>query len=555
MSLSEFGYGVSQQPDLSNNNNYSANAVPASHGSQGMSSYSDPLRLSEDDRVCAFICYASILGKERRMKEANKVLAHAKVMFAGSPQEVQVLIAASQLYVEKGDFDSAIRMLDKVSVDSPSFSRAQIAKAEIILKHNHDKEGFTRCYSMLVEKDPNNPINLMLLGEAYLKILNPDSAIDALERAYKLDPYNTRLRAKIGRALVATHEYHRAVDFYESALREAAKTSVGTHSESLGLSHDLAKLYLRLGRLESASRVLTSALIENPRDVSGMKQNVSTLLLISSVQQLLTPDEVNDSLSRAYHLQKDILIKTRSNTSMATTTSEQVEAEKQLLSELCDKLGNFYFGESNFSEAERYFQEGIQQNLQNITAMIGLARIFLQRKEYEQCLNQCNKVITAMPGDRDGAILAAEVLVLMEQLDRAVEIMTNFMTQMPNDYIAMERAISLLRKAGKLKLAQQFLTAAEKRDRRCLSHPGYHYCQGLFARFTNDIGKAISEFNLARKDDHWGPGALTHMIELYLNPDQEGVWEEKENGPVDDATRANIAAAEELLKELLPVAK
>ena len=51
---------------------------------------------------------------------------------------------------------------------------------------------------------------------------------------------------------------------------------------------------------------------------------------------------------------------------------------------------------------------------------------------------------------------------------------------------------------------------------------------GLYARFTNDVGRAISELNLARKDEQWGPAALTHMVELYLNPDQEGVWEEKE---------------------------
>ncbi len=70
--------------------------------------------------------------------------------------------------------------------------------ADIILNHNHDREGFTKCFENLVEKDPS-PHSLILLGDAYLRILNPELAIDALERAYKLDPNNGRLRAKIGK--------------------------------------------------------------------------------------------------------------------------------------------------------------------------------------------------------------------------------------------------------------------------------------------------------------------------------------------------------------------
>lgn len=159
--------------------------------------YADCLRLVDDDRVGAFVCYSSLLGKARRMKEANSVLAHAKVTFAGSPQEVQVLVAASQLYVEKNDFDAAIRMLDKVPQDNATYPRAQLIKADIILNHNHDKEGFTRCYQQLADRDPTAR-NYALLGEAYLRILNPEAAIDALKQAYKLDPKNGRLRGRIG---------------------------------------------------------------------------------------------------------------------------------------------------------------------------------------------------------------------------------------------------------------------------------------------------------------------------------------------------------------------
>lgn len=92
------------------------------------------------------------MAPARRLKEANKVLSQAKQSFAGTRQEVQVLVAASQLYVEKGDFDAAIRMLDKIGSDTPTYSRAQLVKADIFLTHNHDKEGFTKCYKLLAER-------------------------------------------------------------------------------------------------------------------------------------------------------------------------------------------------------------------------------------------------------------------------------------------------------------------------------------------------------------------------------------------------------------------
>lgn len=76
----------------------------SSGGGFVVSSAFDPLRLTDDDRVAAFVLLSSLLSRSKRLKEAQKVLSEAKVIFAGSKQEVQVLVAASQLAVEKNDY-------------------------------------------------------------------------------------------------------------------------------------------------------------------------------------------------------------------------------------------------------------------------------------------------------------------------------------------------------------------------------------------------------------------------------------------------------------------
>jgi len=642
VALPEFSFsmGGAGKGSKSDNSGQSASSDLLRSSLGGGASYADSLRLTDDDKVHVFVTYSSLLSKARRLKEANKVLSQAKVVFAGSRQEVQVLVAASQLYVEKGDFDSAIRMLDKIGHDSPTYSRAQLVKADIFLNHNHDKEGFTKCYRQLAERDPSSR-NLAMLGNAYLRILNPEAAVDALQQAYALDPENGRLRGRIGRALVATHEYHRAVDFYEKSVKELLKVVTGggggfgeaagdrkkaghnavKFSDLVNLSHDLAKLYLKLGRAESAIRILSSLLQAKDslgvQDLNSLRMTVSTLQLLAKVQQVHAPGDVLESLLSAHRSQREVVFQLRSGGGglSAVAGSEQVEKQKIVLGEICEQIGNAYIELVENRLAEQMFLEAVQHNPQNTRALLGIAQLHFSRGERDLCQAQCVKILLADPLAEEAAVLLSEVLfqksdnsnanstrspggkerdvsspmspqgpnsggssrrgagagdlgdipsleavttaaaLSPEDLDNAIKPLRDYLLLQPNNYFALEKVVNLVRRAGKLEEVASFLTAAEKNDRRCMSHPGFHFCTGLYARFTNDVGRAISEFNLARKDEAWGSAALTHMVELYLNPDQEGVWEEKEAGPLDDATRSNIAAAEELLKELRPRAK
>ena len=72
----------------------------------------DSLRMTDDDIASAYVVLAAATSPCGRHKEARKVLPNAKVMFAGTNQEVQVLVASSELAVARNDTETSIRTQD-----------------------------------------------------------------------------------------------------------------------------------------------------------------------------------------------------------------------------------------------------------------------------------------------------------------------------------------------------------------------------------------------------------------------------------------------------------
>ena len=76
----------------------------------------------------------------------------------------------------------------------------------------------------------------------------PEKAIETYEQALRKNPRNPGLACKTGRALVQTHQYGKAVNYYREAVRGDADPQ---------LRLDMALLCLKLGQLEKADSTLT----------------------------------------------------------------------------------------------------------------------------------------------------------------------------------------------------------------------------------------------------------------------------------------------------------
>jgi tetratricopeptide repeat protein 21B len=283
------------------------------------------------DRASIFIGLAQVLiklstydvDKSIRKREATQIIMTAMQEFRGTSEEIRVIVLNSELSIMNGRFDAAISMLNNIPVESPQHMKAQILKADIYLKHRRDERGYANCFQELVQHSPTSQ-SYMHLGEAYMRIQNPDKAIEAFEEALKLNPRNVGLASKIGKALRSTHDYKKAINYYQEALRS-------NENGPIQLRLDLASLHLSLKSYDRAADVLNEYLSNDGdtnddddddgggdesrhnrakpgRDLVELTNQVKCLLLLCKVYDTQDDQEnVLTVLTKARSKQKEIL--------------------------------------------------------------------------------------------------------------------------------------------------------------------------------------------------------------------------------------------------------
>lgn len=130
---------------------------------------SSPAAVSLTDKVSIYLELISVLSKLGRLHEAQQTVALAQSVARGSPEEVRVLIANSEILIRRNDLDGALRLLASVAKESPAYIQAQVFRASVYLAHRHDRRAYAQCYLDLVTSHPS-PSTFVLLGEAYMRI-------------------------------------------------------------------------------------------------------------------------------------------------------------------------------------------------------------------------------------------------------------------------------------------------------------------------------------------------------------------------------------------------
>ena len=104
------------------------------------------LTYSEKDRCSIFLLLAKSYIKNKKPKECKQVITQAISQFAGTPEEVHVMLTNALISVEAGDIKKAMSILRAVKPDSPYFVESRKMLADIHLEHLKNRKGYAKCY-------------------------------------------------------------------------------------------------------------------------------------------------------------------------------------------------------------------------------------------------------------------------------------------------------------------------------------------------------------------------------------------------------------------------
>ena len=499
--------------------------------SHGLGDQSFTLR--DKASICVILAEGyDCLGKR---EEATQVVEEGIREFEGTREYVRLLIAYCNNLLAQDEADKALKMLEVVPMESEHYIKAKMAMADIFLKHKRDKVRYAACYMELVEQHPDAQ-TYNVLGEAYLQIQEPAKAVGAFESALKLNPRDSKLTSKIGKALLATHDFQKAIDYYESSIRNDRRN----HSLKL----ELAKLYYKMNYLDHAETLAKRTVAEllDEQFTSSMAVAVKLLLLLADVGRRRggSADTTIGMLQKAKKVQAKILQKVR---------REQPDLEREQsenLASICDQLGRSMEDERRFQQALENYQEGLSFHESSVPLGIAVARVYRSLGKYDECTSHCHRVIGLEGENEDASGMLAELNFAKGHFESAVFHFMQLLEKNPANYSCLATTIDLLYRTGQRAGIEKVLRDAEQAGKA--SDPGMQYCLGLSHYLGRKPFEALQHLNRVRKDPTWSNMAIEMMIKIYLNPDQDTIWEEV---PVNQTEHLeSVAAAQKLLLEL-----
>jgi tetratricopeptide (TPR) repeat protein len=212
---------------------------------------SESVRLSPNDAVAH-----TMLGRAYTAQDRSE---QALVEYAGAllvdRQSLEAQLGVGRLHIDAGRHEEAVLVLRPLVNRQPGFVEARYALATALFRSGSTDEGnrelaeFERLQVQRLEEARRSTVLASIKEEANLRAAEGafERAVALWRQVIELEPRLASNRISLAVALVSTGELEIAAQQYEMAL------TLGT---SIGVYHQLARIYEQLGRPEDKARAI-----------------------------------------------------------------------------------------------------------------------------------------------------------------------------------------------------------------------------------------------------------------------------------------------------------
>nr|CAD7440821.1 unnamed protein product [Timema bartmani] len=493
-------------------------------------------QLALPDKTSLYLELVEAYKASNQMHEATKIMQDAIDTFQGTPEEGRVTVANANLSLSRGDVSISLELLQSIKPGQAYYIQARHKMADIHLNHRKDRRAYAECFRELVLNAPG-PQSLVMLGDAYMAVQEPERAIEAYEKALQQNPQDSSLACKIGKALIKTHQYGKAINYY----REAVKNEAGGE-----LKLDMAELYMKLRQYDKAEKTLMQELDSknDTSDISGLITRSKVLLMLAEVREkagnikasLETLKEAQDNQSRV--LKRSALEFGGGN-----------DVQMKIAGEICQKMAELANSLRDYSSSIKWYKEALTYIPDDASTLVALSRLHMQVNDLEQCQSTCMALQKADADNDAATVMLADLAFRKVDFETAVFHFQQLLSRRPNYWTALARLIEVMRRTGRLEEVPPYLEKAEAASQRASQEAGLCYCKALYKWYSGNPNSALSQFNGARQDSEWGQQAIYNMIEICLSYDNDTIDMSEDN---EGSREIGIRTAEHLLNELQP---
>eukprot|EP00826_Nyctotherus_ovalis_P013769 TRINITY_DN1376_c0_g6_i1.p1 TRINITY_DN1376_c0_g6~~TRINITY_DN1376_c0_g6_i1.p1 ORF type:complete len:1241 (-),score=463.36 TRINITY_DN1376_c0_g6_i1:317-4039(-) len=472
------------------------------------------LRFGEEERVNLYVMLITVYEFLKKTTEAKKTMQKAIGEFAGTPYETYIMLAQADMALKGGDVKKALNMLKKIPFDSSCFKEARIKMADIYLNQLLDRRHYAKCYMEIV-KSKETPEYYRLAGDAMMRIQEPEKAIELYEHALGMSKDSSLVR-DIGRALIMTHDYQRAIKYYETALLNDGREYI--------LREDLSELHMKLGEFEAAKEVVYHGLERLEKEEKNLKTLKSQVGLQMTLLKVIRKEAgggkykklegLKEEYSKVVVMQLNVI-----NYAKEHGGGDMLEKAKtyaaQISYELADYLEN---AENDYDGAKAAYVESLRHFEFYKPSLLALANLLSRRGEFDACQMACNRLLKVDPQNEKGTYLAADTLFLRGMPEQGLALYKTLLTQKPDSYEILCNFVLFAKRLGQINEAFEYIENASKLAGRS-NEPGVLLARGIYERNQGNAMEALRYLNGARVDRAFARMALINMIEIYLNLD------------------------------------